>query len=250
MGKKYDKNGNPIKEPPPVPDPPSAPFYMGTYGDMITLLMCFFVLLFAISYPDPVLLENATKSIKGAFGILEAQESPVKSKSIQMTDMEISRRLNMYESMIDMESMIEELDMVEKITIENTETGVVIRFSDEVLFAKGSARLRPECFDVLTSVGIKILEKKPKSIQVEGHTDSTPIRSRMFPSNWELSSARATSVVKFFISRIKMDPGLLQATGHGEFKPIAPNNSLANMSKNRRVEVIVTDRSSATTILK
>ena len=110
--------------------------------------------------------------------------------------------------------------------------------------------LRPEAFDILRSVGIKLLEKNPKSIEVEGHTDSTPIRSRQFPSNWELSSARATSVVKFLISIVNIDPSKLQATGHGEFKPIAPNNTRSNMAKNRRVEVVVTDRSYSTNILK
>ena len=149
-----------------------------------------------------------------------------------------------------MKSIQQELDMVDKITVQQTEEGAVIRFSDEVLFRKGSAKLRPEAFDILRSVGIKLLEKNPKSIEVEGHTDSTPIRSRQFPSNWELSSARATSVVKFLISIVNIDPSKLQATGHGEFKPIAPNNTRSNMAKNRRVEVVVTDRSYSTNILK
>ena len=240
----------PKKDPPKPPEMPTAPFFMGTYGDMVTLLFALFVILYSMSNMDPILFENASKAMKGAFGILEAQESPVKSKAIKITDIEVQRRMSEYESMLDMEQVIKELDMVDKITVQQTEQGAVIRFSDEVLFKKGSAKLRPEAFDILRSVGIKLLEKNPKSIEVEGHTDSTPIRSRQFPSNWELSSARATSVVKFLISVVNIDPSKLQATGHGEFKPIAPNNSRSNMAKNRRVEVVVTDRSYSTNILK
>ena len=248
--KKYTKDGKEIKEPPAPPDQPMAAFYMGTYGDMVTLLFALFVILFALSNLDPIKFEQASKALKGAFGIMESQESPVKMKAIQITDIEMQRRMNQYESMLDMEQVIKELDMVDKITVQQTEKGAVIRFSNEVLFAKGSAVLRPEGLDILKSVGLKLMEKKPKTIEVEGHTDSTPIRSARFPSNWELSSARATSVVKFFISNVKFDPAILQATGHGEFKPIAPNTTRSNMAKNRRVEIIVTDKTSSTNLLQ
>ena len=240
----------PKKESIKPPDMPTAPFFMGTYGDMVTLLFALFVILYSMSDMDPKLFENASKAMKGAFGILPAQESPMKSTAIKITDIDVTRRMSEYESMLDMEQVIKELDMVDKITVQQTEAGAIIRFTDEVLFRKGSALLRPEAFDVLRAVGVKLQEKNPKSIEVEGHTDSTPIRSRQFPSNWELSSARATSVVKFFINIVEIDPSKLQATGHGEYKPIAPNNNRINMAKNRRVEIIVTDRSFKTNILK
>ena len=121
------------------------------------------------------------------------------------------------------------------------------------MFEPGSANIVPEGIKALDRVAQLVtfrLGKKNYKIEVEGHTDSTPLRSRQFPSNWELSSARATSVVKFLISIVNIDPSKLQATGHGEFKPIAPNNTRSNMAKNRRVEVVVTDRSFSTNILK
>ncbi|MAV15566.1 MAG: hypothetical protein CMG08_01990, partial [Candidatus Marinimicrobia bacterium] len=90
-----------------------APFYMGTYGDMVTLLFALFVILYALSNMDPIKFEYASKALKGAFGIMESQESPVKMKAIQITDTEMQRRMNQYESMLDMEQVIKELDMVD-----------------------------------------------------------------------------------------------------------------------------------------
>ena len=87
--------------------------------------------------------------MKGAFGILPAQESPMKSTAIKITDTDVTRRMSEYESMLDMEQVIKELDMVDKITVQQTEQGAVIRFTDEVLFKKEAHKLRPEAFDVL-----------------------------------------------------------------------------------------------------
>ena len=103
----------------------------------------------------------------------------------------------------------------------------------------GKAKIRPELIYLLDKM-IEVVKKMPgREIRVEGHTDNTPIHTREFPSNWELSSSRALSVVKYLYTQGKLDPAKMSAVGYGEFRPIAPNNTEANRTKNRRIEIFV-----------
>ncbi|MEZ5851522.1 MAG: peptidoglycan -binding protein [Hyphomicrobiaceae bacterium] len=121
-------------------------------------------------------------------------------------------------------------------------------FQSEVLFASGKAELTPEglaAIDALATAIVDLARQIPPEIdwvlQVDGHTDVRKIASREFPSNWELSSARATSVVKYLISR-GVDPKRLVAAGHGEFAPLDPGDSDEALSRNRRIELKLTNR--------
>ena len=117
----------------------------------------------------------------------------------------------------------------------------VITIPSEILFASGKAELKWEALRALADVAAEIQEKIADGgnwqIRVEGHTDNVPIHTRKFSSNWDLSTARALSVVKFFMVHHYFKPDQLQAMGYGEFRPIALNNSSTNRRKNRRVEI-------------
>jgi len=115
---------------------------------------------------------------------------------------------------------------------------VVLSFQDVALFPLGSAELTPGARDMIGKIG-KILIKVPQYLRVEGHTDDLPINTREFPSNWELSVARATSVVQELIHRLNFSPRRLSATGYGEFRPRVPNDSPDNRQQNRRVDIVV-----------
>lgn len=113
-------------------------------------------------------------------------------------------------------------------------------FADRILFDSGQARLKLSGEEILDTIG-RVFKSQVGSfskIQIEGHTDDKPIRLG-FPSNWELSSARATSVLRFFQDRSGINPQLLSATGYAEFHPVGPNDSDEGRARNRRIEVLV-----------
>lgn len=118
-----------------------------------------------------------------------------------------------------------------------------ITFSDKILFGLGKSELKEEGEIVLSRIGL-ILKKNQfyKSIQVEGHTDNLPITGRLklrYPSNWELSSARATSVVRYMQDNVGLAPKLLSATGYSEYQPVVENKDEKSRSLNRRIELVL-----------
>lgn len=180
-----------------------------TYADMITLLMAFFVILVSMSKPDSTSSQQVTESLKKAGFIDEAaakQEDP-----IEVVQEEI-------------QSMIESNNLEQDMSVEKTDKGVQLELSSGSFYEGGSARFTREAIPVLKKVAdiLHDFDFDAYKIQVEGHTDDVPMKSEMFPSNWELSSARAANIVRFFIADgLKRE--LLSATGYADVKPKVPN---------------------------
>jgi chemotaxis protein MotB len=124
------------------------------------------------------------------------------------------------------------------ISTEINERGLVIHVVESSLFDPGQATLKPEAIAVLDRIAQEV-KSIPNQVRVEGHTDDRPIATLRFPSNWELSSARATAVVRYFVTKYQFAPERLSALGFGEYRPLAPNNSEPNRAKNRRVDIVV-----------
>lgn len=125
------------------------------------------------------------------------------------------------------------------VTVGLEERGLVVTFIAEVLFDSGKAKVRPEAYDVLNKVAKVIKEKvADRNVAVEGHTDNEPIKYSGWKSNWELSTARATSVLHYLEDK-GISPKRLQATGYGEHHPVASNDTPEGRQKNRRVEIII-----------
>lgn len=125
------------------------------------------------------------------------------------------------------------------VTVGLEERGLVVTFIAEVLFDSGKAKIRPEAYDVLNKVAKVINEKvADRNIAIEGHTDNEPIKYSGWKSNWELSTARATSVLHYLEDNGTL-PKRLQATGYGEYRPVASNETPEGRQKNRRVEIII-----------
>jgi chemotaxis protein MotB len=133
--------------------------------------------------------------------------------------------------------MIAKKSLEDKISTEVGERGLVISIKDTVLFLPGQVTLAPAARELIASVAA-ILAKMMNNIRIEGHTDDEPIHNERFYSNWELSTARATNVLQYFI-RDGIAPARLCATGYGEYKPIAPNTSARNRGLNRRVDIVL-----------
>lgn len=225
-----------------------APEYMSTYGDLVTLLMCFFVLLFAMSSTDAQKFEALMVSFQGSAGILPGGTSMSESR-MQFEGMPEKNQSSAQTVKLEsMEKLKEELQkevgkgkLSKDVQMEIEVRGLVIRLPDNVLFDSGSAEIKTEALTSLNTIG-QVLNRKEygsSMIRVEGHTDNVPINSFRYPSNWELSTARSTNVIKYLIASIKMNSERLSASGYGEYHPIASNADATGRSKNRRVDIVV-----------
>ena len=221
----------------------TAPFWMATYGDMVTLLLTFFILLLSYSTIQIEKFKGAMESLKGALGVFDGHESPVKEPYVAFNSSVTNGgppkpAESVQAAMKQLEELLVEQNMEGMLEVELHEDGALFRLGDELLFEPGRATVKREAHEVLGFIAEMIRGSNSK-VSVEGHTDNIPIHTRRFPSNWELSSSRALNVVKYLSQKEKIAPQLLSAVGHGEHRPIVPNDSRANRAKNRRVEILM-----------
>jgi chemotaxis protein MotB len=140
-----------------------------------------------------------------------------------------------------LEGMKSEIDKG-KITITQLKGKLKVNMLDEILFDSGRTTIKPEGVEVLDRVGEILLDVKDRAINVEGHTDNVPIGpelARRYPTNWELSAARATNVARYLQEKIGIDPTVLSATGYGEYQPASSNDTEEGRARNRRIEIVL-----------
>lgn len=230
--------------------------WLVSYADFITLLFATFVVLYALAQVDAVDFAKLEESLKHAFSqntLLEGQEAILDSSNSifdqQQANSFIPSLMVEYispkyeeESFKEIQEDIKELTELgelDGITTKITEKGLLITFDDKYLFAPASAYLDKNAKKILDKVGVLICKKFVlHSMLVEGHTDSLGISSPQYPSNWELSGARACSVVRYLIKRFKFSPSLFSAIGYADTRPletaISPKDPI-----NRRVEILI-----------
>lgn len=230
-----------------------APAYMATYGDMMTLLLTFFVLLFAMSTVDAAKFKAFAGSFEGSMGILDGGNTLNENTNIigngvsqfpeskNKIDLEQTARQDLALSQIkeELEQYTSKEQIDNTIVIEKSGAEIIIRFDDMLLFDVGKADMKAGAIPILSQLGTKLADYLEQGyyIKCEGHTDNVPIRTTQFPSNWELSSARAISVARFFIEEMDFDPAMISAEGMGEYRPRADNTTAEGRSMNRRVEI-------------
>ncbi len=218
--------------------PKGAPAYMNTYGDMMTLLLTFFVLLLSFSSMQEAKFRRAIGSLKGALGVLPHEQSVVIPQEIPIPQLSNLQESEIQESITELQEASAEMDISEAIKLEVTDEGIHITLTDSVLFQSGQARLKPDILPILMQIA-NLTQGWPNTMIIEGHTDSDQIRTREFPSNWELSSARALEVLHFFSDQGGIDESKMIPMGMGEFHPIASNATAEGKSKNRRIELFL-----------
>ncbi|HAI20615.1 MAG TPA: flagellar motor protein MotB, partial [Clostridiales bacterium UBA8153] len=172
--------------------------WLSTYGDMVTLLLCMFVLLFSMATLDAQKFERVVISMRSALGVLPGARVPHPAPTLDV-DMLRQQLMREEETAMDtlherLEVYIQEQGMAGSLRVTRETPGIVIRFADTVLFDLGRDMLRPEARPILQRLAAFLAEEE-YHLRVEGHTDNLPIRTERFPSNWELSTARATRVV-------------------------------------------------------
>ena len=237
-------------------DDGSGANWMDTYGDLVTLLLTFFVLLFSMSNVDAAKWKALVGSFTGmsVVGIDPLTPEIVAADPIPRWGMTTADEYDSADSldMQDLRAIYEILsDFVEKeginasLMLEEDEYRVRLVFNDMVFFNTADATVLPEAYTVLDSVIEMFMEVDHlyAMLSVEGHTDSRPIHSDRYPSNWDVSVHRATNVVSYFRADGRLDKSRLVAVGYGEEHPIVPNDTPENMRLNRRVEFVVDTRS-------
>ncbi len=230
------------------------------YADLLTLLLALFIVLFASAQVDQKKFDQIAASFNVAFNgspaLLESPKPPQPENSqanpavpqipAVMTAMNgINEKAYMQETA----QLIELKKMLDKYIVDNglsgdlsttlTDDGLMIRIQDTALFPSGSAELRAESRRFGTQIA-KLLSPLTQKVTVSGHTDTVPINSREFPSNWELSSRRAVNFMRFLMAQeTGLRPERFSATGYGEYRPMAGNDTVEGRAANRRVEVFI-----------
>jgi chemotaxis protein MotB len=214
---------------------------MTSYSDLMSLLVVFFVLLFAMSTLDSKKFEMAASSFQQAFnGVLVSLPTVAIQQEVLVPRLggDAQNKRIAADAATRLREVAVKEDIQDAVKVDVTDTGIAIKISGDVSFASGSDRLTPEFIKILNEVSDIVSRSPGREIRVEGHTDNIPISTARFPSNWELSSARALSVVKFLYQH-GADPAILSAVGYGEFRPLAPNSSETNRRNNRRIEIYI-----------
>lgn len=272
--------------------------WLTTYSDLVTLLLCFFVLLFSMAIVDKQKVTKAALSIRAAFlgetgdDIFEMStgdtlisltpyidENDLVNKPDEDTGEEgeegdetggedkegdetgaegeetgeegeegaetgaegeeVGRESEGIRTLkADIQGLIDKMGLNENIRVIDEGTRIILRMDSVILFDTGKADLKPSARPVIEKIG-EILKVLDTEIQVQGHADDRPINTPEFSSNWELSTKRATNVVKYLIDKCGVSENHLTATGNAEFRPIAPNDSEYNRQKNRRIDIAI-----------
>ncbi len=226
-----------------------APAWMVTYGDMMTLLLTFFVLLLSFSTTETAKFKAAMVSLQGILGvgdkvdnsILQQPNSPSVTQGGQPTDLEDEKQEDMSETFEKMEALIEVIDSLQlndQVKLIPDKEGVIIRINSETIFKSGSAVLDTEFYPLLDQIAY-LTRLFNDDIVVEGHTDDLPISTKNFPSNWELSGARAGSIIRYLIETSGESPERFQLKGFAETEPIETNGTPEGRAINRRVEILI-----------
>ncbi|OMP67437.1 flagellar motor protein MotS [Domibacillus epiphyticus] len=216
----------------------SAPKWMVTFSDLVTLILVFFILMFSMSQVDKVKFQSIAESFRD-------EESFNENPSIVPGDypneeIEPGGEESLDKLYEDVKVYLKKNGLEETANVIRDERGVVLVLEEQLLFGSGDASLMPESYSFLAEIG-NLFADMPNMIKVEGHTDNVPIQSVVYPSNWELSTARASSVIRYFIDEFTLSPDRFSAVGYADTRPLVPNTTEKNMQKNRRVEIIITD---------
>ncbi|MCB1875762.1 MAG: type VI secretion system protein TssL, long form [Chromatiales bacterium] len=258
------------------PCPEGLPDWLATFADLMSLLMCFFVLLLSFSVIDAQKYKQIAGSMRMAFGVqrdVEVQEPPkgvsiiaqefspsmseptplnvVQQQTTEFNDPNLEVPREQLEKALqeevekEIEQQAEEIKDALKveieegmITVETRSDRIVVRINEKGSFPSGSANLKPGFLDVMDRIA-GVIKTDEGKVVVAGHTDNIPINTSRFRSNWELSAARAVTVAHALVGEGGIDASRLLIEGHAENDPLVPNDSWENRAKNRRVELVL-----------
>lgn len=227
--------------------------WMDTYADTITLLLTFFILLYSFSTTDNQKLKLIAEALKGQIEGIPMKVEGTSDISIEELEQGIGQGAGLgvgqgdpYKELVDkVTDVIDSNGLSDVVQIREENAGVVLQLNESILFDLGSAALKSDSIQVLDAIST-IIPKIENEIMIQGNTDNIPINSGNYKSNWELSTARAVTVVKYFIETKGLDPTRLSATGYGEYRPLVDNSTEENRAINRRVDILIVQKKEIT----
>jgi chemotaxis protein MotB len=235
---------------------PNHERWLLTYSDLITLLMIFFVVMYASSTVSTDKYKKLSQSLNVAFQgssgssivgndtaisiqdpnttvidkIIEDSKTAVAAKTAEENNMEIIKK--------NVDKYLKQNGLSANVSTKIDERGLEVSLKSTLLFDSGKAEIKAESIKKLISIG-KILNKVDNYVRIEGHTDSTPINNYEFSSNWQLSAFRATNVTELLILKSGIQPQKISAVAYGENRPVATNSTEIGKAKNRTVDIII-----------
>ncbi len=256
--------------PPEKAESAGVPAWVMTFADLMTLLMCFFVLLLAFSEMDVAKFKQLSGSMKDAFGVQAEVEARTIPKGTSVVAQEFSpgrpdpssinqiRQFTVDSNRNTLDALNRELKEIEEtreharrlrlalkeeisqgsVSIQTEGMKIIVRILENASFDSGLADVRPDFMPALTKIG-GLIDSNSGDVTISGHTDNVPIQNDRFRSNWDLSTSRAVSVTHALLNASTLSPDNVTVTGHADTRPRAPNDSVENRAKNRRVDISI-----------
>lgn len=207
------------------------------YTGFILIMLSFFILLTSFSSLDASKVTRFVSSFSNAVSVLNHGKSIEKGDTILDAEFAIMARENAIAELFEKVRQVSFDLGLDQVMLKLTKDGVVMTLKDSLLFESAQADLSVAAYPRLEKIG-QLIQRIDVPVEIEGHTDNRPIRNQRFPSNWELSTARAVSVLRYFIEKQKINAQRLSAVGFSEYHPVAANDSPAHQSLNRRVNFV------------
>jgi chemotaxis protein MotB len=231
-----------------------SPAWMATFGDLMSLLLCFFVLLLSFATMDIIKFTQMVGSLQSAFGVQQemiADFQTLSTSPIEFSKTQSSLTLDILETptsgqsqadesrklVTEIERVVRELDLAGAVEVENEERGVVLRVSGGLLFGSGGTEIHPDSEPLLSRIA-EIASRISNQISIEGHSDDQQIRTERYPSNWHLAAGRAIATLEHLAERDGLERERMNAASYGPTRPLVPNDSEEARAANRRVEFV------------
>lgn len=222
------------------PDCPAIPGWIFTYGDTMTLLMIFFVLLLTFAQMDKVKFKEAAGSLSSAFGVQRIQVINAPPTGNTMIATNFTQEIIIVRLIEKLRLVLDQMVDNGEAEITETDAGFMLKLNQDALFQPNTQQISPEYEPILQQIANQLVSI-PNLIHVTGHTDNSPVDPNgPFPSNWAKSSAYAAAVVDLFVTKGGVNPTQLTVRGMGAYAPIQSNDTPEGRAANRRIEISIT----------
>ncbi|RJQ84846.1 MAG: hypothetical protein C4519_04320 [Desulfobacteraceae bacterium] len=207
------------------------------YTGFILIMLSFFILLTSFASLDSSKITRFASSFSNAVNVLGGGKSIERSTTLLESEMQLLPKKDLVAQLFEQVRTISQEEELDQISLSRSDQGVVMILKDNLLFDSARADLTPAAYPRLKKIA-RMIDRIPVPVEIGGHTDDRPIHTGAFPSNWELSTARAISVLRRMIEHHGVDPQRLSAVGFSQYQPLAENSSPENQAMNRRVEFV------------
>jgi chemotaxis protein MotB len=236
--------------------------WLVSYADFITLLFAVFVTLYAMSQSDKKKVEEVMASIQQSFGMVQSGAPSPKMNVLPSSQMNITPSLRPEIAVVpgiktvrgqvktradekdfrqiksSIEAYLVKQGAQNNVALTITRRGLIVSLKEAGFFDSGQAQIKSSAYELINTIA-EAMSPYNNPLRLEGHTDNVPISSAQFPSNWELSTARAVNGLKYLVKHFEVDPDKISATGYAEFRPLADNATPEGRARNRRVDLVM-----------